>query len=341
MTKDKFIQTLINHAENIKQEDYFFFLDEIYHNRVHPVEVVAFLSSLSSRNLTRCDMTSFVRYIHSKWPQKHVKGSDVAINIVGTGGGIPTFNISTATTFVASAAGAVIIKSGSPSYTSKSGSLDVLKALGINLHLSFDKFGFMIEELGLGFVNPNFFAPILRKIALSIQPLTIKNIGRFINMTGPFLCPIKVKSQLIGVNSMSLLSLMHDVSHQINSATTYLCFSETGMDEFSSIGKTYVVGEEMKTPSIIDAEELGFVHSHLENLEGGDPRKNASIIVDILKGKITDEKLETVLLNSAFLLKMAEIANDLKEGVEIAQRVIENGTALRKLEQAIKLSNNI
>ncbi len=195
---DSFLKKIIRNSDDISIEDYFSFLQKVIENKADKSEVIAFVAALSAKPLRVKDLVYFVRFIESVSPPKEILNSNQAINIVGTGGGIATFNISTTSAFIASAAGAKVLKSGSYRYNSQSGSLDVLTALGLNIHLNLQALEKMLAETGIGFINPNMYSPLLRRLAIAILPLELKDIGGFINTIGPLICPVHVKGQIRG-----------------------------------------------------------------------------------------------------------------------------------------------
>lgn len=331
-----FLKKIINGGEEITREEFFHFLGQVAENRISSAAAAAFLASMSAREISGKELLWFAQFIHGASPRRSIAGSAQAVNIVGTGGGLRTFNISTAAAFVASAAGATVIKSGSYRYNSGCGSLDVLKALGLSVAMPMDKFERMVGELNLGFVNPDYYSPVLKRIAIAIQPLRLVDIGGFINNAGPLLCPIEVGSLLVGVSRRSLLEAMGSAAEELGYANAAVCWSELGMDELSSIGNNHVllVGERSDR-QVIGPDRFGFTSANPANLAGGDPRYNAEILKGILKGTVRDEKRDTVVLNSAYMLYVLKKAKDVEAAVEQSLAVLENGLAYRKLEDAI------
>ena len=334
-----FLKKLINNSEALPDDEYREFMRKIFGKTISDVAVAAFIAALSAKKATVHDVVSFVQSVLSIAPKIRVGRSDQAINIAGTGGGIATFNVSTTAAFIASAAGTTIIKSGSYRYNSKCGSNEVLKALGLNLNLSLEKFNTMIEELNIGFVNPDLYSPVLKRMAITIQPLQLQEIGQFINMVGPFLCPVQVNAQLIGVPHRPLLDVMGQAAQKLNYKNTAVCWAEIGMDELSSIGNNHVLEINGRVRNhVFGPERFGFQNSDPQKLAGGDPHYNAELIRAILKGKIKDEKRDTAALNSAYLLYLSKKTDDLESGLEASMAVLENGMAYKKLEKAVLFS---
>jgi anthranilate phosphoribosyltransferase len=336
-----FLKRLISDSTGISQEDYFAYLHMIHDNQASKLEVVAFLTALSSKPINLNDILCFVRFIESISPKMMLQSSPHAINIVGTGGGIPTFNISTAAAFVACAAGAKVIKSGSYSYNSRSGSLDVLKAIGINLQLDTAGLERMLEELGIGFVGPNMYSSLLRRLAISILPLELKQIGGFINTVGPLICPIAVKGQLTGVRNLDLFNLISKAMQQLNLHNSIVVWSEIGLDEFTSFGHCHVAHiDNPIRKETVDHKVHGFQLQDKKILRGGDARANAALIKAMFENKIKNEALDTVVVNSAYILYLAEAVETIAQGIEHSLEVIENGRAGRLLHDAVAFGHD-
>lgn len=308
------------------------YLQKLETNQVTQQQSLEFLKTMHEQVQNYENNVCFIKHIKKLYPNRITKRSDVAVNIVGTGGGRSTFNISTTSAFVAAAAGAVVIKSGSSSYTSKCGSLDLLKALKINVDVSYEQFENMLNEIGIGFVNPTWYPPILRRLAVTIFPETFKSAGGYINVMGPLLAPVQVGARIIGVKSKELIDPMAEAVHQLELGTAIICWSDVGIDEFCSIGCNYFrrVNKDGIGPLETDIFQSGGMNK-FSDLEGGSPVENAAITKGILSGTIKGVKLDTVLRNAAFILLLSEKVDNLEKGMSIAAKAIENGLAIEKL----------
>lgn len=308
------------------------FLQKLETNQVTQQQSLDFLRTMHEQVLSSENNIRFIKHIKKLYPYRQTKRSDVAVSIVGTGGGRSTFNISTTSAFVAAAAGAVVIKSGSSSYTSKCGSLDLLKALHINLDISFEQFENMLSDIGLGFVNPSWYPPILRRLAVTIFPVTFKSAGGYINVMGPLLAPVQVAARIIGVKSKELIDPMAEAVHQLELGTAIICWSDIGIDEFCSLGCNYFrrVNQDGIGPMETDFFQSRGVQK-ISELEGGSPFENAAITKGILRGSVTGVKLDTVLRNAAYILLLSGKVQNLEQGMSIAAKAIENGLAMEKL----------
>lgn len=330
------IREFINNPHSVSREWFSEFMHKLSLNYIEPIELVAVLTALSVKKISAKDIEFFVSALHELYPQKRVQGSENAVNIVGTGGGISTFNISTTAAIVACAAGATIIKSGSPRFTSTCGSLDLLKSLGIQPAKSINDLEFKLAHLGIAFVDPNLYPPVLKRMALMIMPLSLREIGQFINIIGPLICPIRVSGQLIGVSSKEILEEMANSACTLNMNNVAICWSDLGMDEFSSVGTNYVITIQdgiKKYETIRGQEQFGFKSSDISELKGWGPHENAKIVRSLFNCEIMNIKYETVLLNSAYLLVLARVAESIQEGIEKSRLVIATGVAREKLNQ--------
>ncbi|MGH8549259.1 MAG: anthranilate phosphoribosyltransferase [Methylococcales bacterium] len=331
-----FLRQLISGSTPPEGSGFHAFLDRVMQNEASKSEVVAFLAGLSARPLIPGNVHNFVSYNFQLSPAKRLEGSEGAVNIVGTGGGIPTFNISTAVAFVASAAGAKVLKSGSAAYSSQCGSLDVLDALSVPMPASESELADMIGELGIGFVPASHYGPLLKQLIAKALPLPFRDIAGFVNTIGPLLCPYRVSAQLIGVGRLEHLEVFSEVLARSKPPKTLLVHAHCGLDEFCSIGVNYcrLIGEEVQRFSLY-SRNLGFGGGSLANLAGGSVRENAEILHDVLSGKRKGEARDTVILNSAALLFLAGVAPSIEDGIQLAAITINNGKAIRQLERVV------
>ena len=328
------LQKVIGNSDSLQTEEYFNYLDDILHGRLSGQEVAAFLATLAAKPLNEEDIVRFVGYMDRTFPRRQLADSTNTVNIVGTGGGIETFNISTTAAFVASAAGAVVLKSGSYSYNSRSGSLDVLSALGISPTRDPHALEDMLDAIGLAFVSPDSYAPLLKRMAISILPLPFKQIGKFINTIGPMLCPYITTGQVTGVARKEHLSVLAGAMCRLERTNSVVVHAEIGMDEFSSIGNNHyiVVGKDgdMRHHAC-SGTGLGFQNAELKALEGGSPQTNARLLNEILCGELSGAARDTVLLNSAAMLHVAGVVSSFESGIELAKDALKSGLAKEKL----------
>jgi anthranilate phosphoribosyltransferase len=335
------LRQIIRNESNINQHEYDSFLTTILQDRNSKCSLTAFLSALSSKPLNISDVINFVSYIENTSPRRYLSVSDRVINIVGTGGGISTFNISTSASFVAASAGAMVLKSGSHAHNSNCGSLDVLTNLGINLDLTDEVLQNMLAELSIGFVGPKMYSPVLRRMAISIMPLSLKEIGGFINTIGPLLCPFHVKGQICGVRSYDFVELFSKALQSLELHNSIAVWSEAGLDEFSAIGLNHFsfINDDIRK-EVLNPVDYGFNHNEIKDLSGGSAKENSDIMKTVLNNRSSHSARDTVVLNAAFILLLSETCESKEEAIQLAMDAITGGKAYRLLQNTIDFSND-
>lgn len=335
--RNPFLRQLISGKVPPESAEFHAFLDRVMRGEVNKLEVIAFLSGISAKPLHAENVKNFVSHVFQVTPAKQLKGGENAVNIVGTGGGISTFNISTAVAFVASAAGAKVLKSGSAAYNSQCGSLDVLGSLGVPTPDSEAMLSEMIEQIGIGFVPASHYGVLLRRLAIQILPLKFRDIAGFVNTVGPLLCPYRVAGQLIGVGRFDYLDIFTDVLSQNDVPRTLLVHADVVMDEFSSVGINHcrLIDNGVQRFSL-SSRNLGFGGGSVDKLAGGDVKHNAAVLRQVLAGERRDEARDTVVLNAAALLFVAGVTGSIEAGIELAARTIDEGKAKEQLQRVFE-----
>lgn len=263
------------------------------------------------------------------------------IDIVGTGGDKSgSFNVSTTTSILCASAGAYVAKHGNRSITSKSGSADVLEALGIRLDLSLAQTATMLEETGFAFMFAQNHHPAMKFIMPVRKSISEKTV---FNVLGPLTNPASVEKFLLGVFHKSFVPKLAEAL-KLNGATSAIVVSaEEGMDEISISGITHAA--RLKNESIdyfeIDPEVYGLNRAPFEAILGGDAAMNADILVNVLSGKAEPAQRDIVLLNAAAALEADGMARDIQEGFEMVREAIGSGKAKAKLQQIIEVSSKL
>ncbi|MGE4295581.1 MAG: anthranilate phosphoribosyltransferase [Campylobacterales bacterium] len=263
------------------------------------------------------------------------------IDIVGTGGDKSySFNISSTVSLLLCAAGAYVAKHGNRSITSKSGSADVLEALGISLELLPAQQVKLLEETGFVFMFAQKHHPAMKHIMPVRKSLDHRTI---FNILGPLTNPAGVKKQFIGVYDPALAPMLAEVLQKTGSVAAAVGCGDGNVDELTLSGPSQVA--ELSSRSIkryeIIPENLGLKKAPVEALRGGDAAHNAQITYAVFKNQATDAQRDVVLLNAAMALKVEGMARDLKEGLEIASDTLRSGKALSKLEQIAAVSSKL
>lgn len=335
------LRKLVRNSDAISNDEYQTLFASVFEDRKQRDTLIAMLTALSAKPLHANDMANFVAYVEKDTPKKVLKCSDRAVNIVGTGGGAPTFNISTTSTFVAAAAGATVLKSGSYSYNSKSGSLDLLASLGMNLNSSEEALEGMVEELSIGFVPPQMYAPILRRIAISIMPLNLRDIGGFINKIGPLLCPIKVSGQICGVSEQAYIQMFVTAMQRFGMNNSMAVWAEMGMDEFSAIGNNqFALTDSDGHIQTLNPSDYGMNYTDPTTLDGGEPDENVALLKNLLNSAERNAAVDTVALNAAHVIMLGKQANSLKDAIAMAHEAIFSGAAYDLLQRAVEYSHD-
>jgi len=261
------------------------------------------------------------------------------IDVCGTGGdGIDLFNVSTAVTFVLAAGGATVVKHGNRGVTSRSGSADVLEALGVAIDLEPDDLRECIKRVGCGFVFARTYHPAFRALAEMREQLARRRQRTIFNLLGPLLNPARPKRQLIGVFSPHLTMLFADVLRQLDCRRAWIvsgtAVDTLAMDDVSTIGPTAVaeVNSGKIRSAVLDTRWLGIPQATLPDLTGGDARTNAETITQILAGMETGPKRELVIANAAAGFVVAGLASEMNAGIAMAREQIASGRALEKLK---------
>jgi anthranilate phosphoribosyltransferase len=264
-----------------------------------------------------------------------------AIDIVGTGGDkIGSFNISSTTSILTAACGATVAKHGNRSITSKSGSADVLEALGINLALSVENNARLLEEAGWCFMFAQNHHPAMKFIMPVRKSIENKTV---FNVLGPLTNPANIKKYMLGVFDKVFVPKMAEAL-KINGATSALVVStQEGMDEIGISGISYATRlQDGKLEEFeINPTDYGLKLAPLEAIAGGDAKENAKIMLNIFDNSATEAQRDIVLLNTAASLMVDGLARDIQDGLEMGREALGNARAKKKLKQIVEISNKL
>lgn len=260
--------------------------------------------------------------------------SPYVIDTCGTGGdGGKTFNISTAVAIIASSAGIKIAKHGNKAVSSKSGSADVLNELGVKIDAEPEVTKKFIDEVGFGFL----FAPLYHSAMKNVAPIRRElGLRTVFNILGPLTNPASVKGQVLGVYDKSLTHILAEVLLKLGCERALVVHGNDGLDEITTTTTTTVseVRNGMVIDYTIDPNDYGIRLSKDTDIGGGDAKENAKIILDILNGE-KGPKRDIVVLNSAAALYVGKAVDSIKEGVKLAEYLIDSGKALGKLNDIL------
>jgi len=317
--------------------------DEIFEHRLDDDKVRDYLIKLYEDGETADDIASAAAAMREHLIPLDVeqKLKDKLIDCCGTGGDKSnSFNISTTVALLLASCGSKVAKHGNRSITSKSGSADMLEELGINLNIPIENQVEMLKQTGFVFMFAQNHHPAMKfimPIRKSIPHRTIFNI------LGPLSNPAGVTKQLIGVFNKEYVRKMADALAKLHTRRAMVVSSADGMDEISISDVTYAAFVERGNihEFTFDPREYGFEFSPKEEILGGDAKQNAQITRDILSGKETGAKRDIVLLNAAATLLVEGFVASTEEGLDLVKDSISEGKAIKKLEQIIKVSNEL
>jgi anthranilate phosphoribosyltransferase len=313
-------------------------------------QIAAFLMALRMKGETVEELIGFAQVMRDKAVQVRARGAAVAgltgtdremlVDTCGTGGDAAgTFNVSTATAFVVAGAGLRVAKHGNRSVSSLCGSADVVEALGINLELVPEHVSRCIDEVGIGFL----YAPLLHTAMKHVMPARREmGIRTVFNMLGPLTNPAAANAQVIGVYAAALTEPLARVLAELGTARAFVVHGADGLDEISNTGESRL--SEVREGSVrtfaVRPEDFGLPRASIGDLKGGDREQNASIIRALLAGE-PGPKRDIVLMNAAAALVAGGRARELKDGVALAGRSIDEGAARAKLDALVALSQRL
>ena len=303
-------------------------LDEIMEGRTSDVETGAFLVALRAKGETVAELVGLARTMRRLAAHVEVERDDL-VDTAGTGGGPSTFNISTTAALVAAACGCAVAKHGNRAASSRSGSADMLEALGVPIALTPEQAAEMIDLYGFGYLHAPAHHPAMRHAGPVRRSLGVRTV---FNLLGPLTNPAGARRQLIGVYAAQWVEPMAHALIQLGCEHGMVVHGQPGIDELSPCGPTTVatVREGKVTISELDARELGVDRCSVSDLAGGDPERNAEITLAVLGGE-TGPAADATALNAAAALVVAGRAPDLGEGLKAAREALRSGAAMATL----------
>jgi len=317
--------------------------DDIFEDRLPHEEVKEYLLELYERGETAAEIAGAASAMrdHLIPLPIHEDLRNKAIDVVGTGGDKSySFNISSTVSLLLAATGSVVAKHGNRSVTSKSGSADMLEALGMNLNLSLENNAKMLEETGFAFMFAANHHPAMKYITPIRKSIPHRTI---MNILGPLCNPAGVKKEVVGVFDKNYINRIAAALDMLDTKRAMILSSNDGMDEISVSDitqATLLISGKIKDIEI-NPEHYGITLSNMDDIVGQGPEFNAKLTRDILTNKISGPKLDVVLLNTAAALIVDEKARDFQDGMEIAKDAILSQRAEKKLDELIKISNQL
>lgn len=337
MYKD--ILNKLTNRVNMSEEDVLEIITAIRNDELTEGQISGFLVALVMKGTSIEETAYIAKAMRKNCIPLKPKVTAEMMDTCGTGGGLSTYNISTATAIVTAAAGIPVAKHGSRSISSLSGSADVLEALGVNINLTPEQAEKLIEEINIAFIYAPLFHPVMGKVLAPEAALGIKTI--FYTIIGPLINPAFATRHLLGVYRADLLEQVAYVAKEIGYTQAMFVHGLDGLDEISLLGKTRIMALKdgaLKTYEIAP-EDFGLKRCTLEDIKTGTPKENAATIRGVFSGEITGPKRDAVLLNAAGAMVIGDKAADFKEGIEKVAAIIDSKAALTKLDQLVERSN--
>ncbi len=339
ITDNEALTRVIEHRE-IFHDEMLTLMRRIMAGEMSPVIAAALITGLRVKKETIGEITAaaqVMRELSNKvplGPQPHL------VDVVGTGGdGAHSFNISTCSMFVAAAAGAQVAKHGNRSVSSKTGSADVLEALGANIQLTPRQVAASVAECDIGFMFAPNHHPAMKNIAPVRRELGVRTI---FNILGPLTNPAGAPNILMGVFHPDLVGIQVRVLQRLGAEHALVVYGKDGMDEIS-LGATTLVGE-LKDGAVreyeVHPEDFGFQMASNRSLKVEGPEQSREMLLGVLDGQ-TGPARDIVLLNAGATLYAANVASTIADGIARARQALDSGAARAKLDSFVKVTQNL
>ncbi|MFA5392939.1 MAG: anthranilate phosphoribosyltransferase [Candidatus Ratteibacteria bacterium] len=342
----------LSRSEDLSEQEAAVAMTTIMEGRATEAQIAAFLMGLRLKGETVPEITGCARVMREKALKININKEvidldrddinfdrETIIDTCGTGGdGTNTFNVSTATAFVVAGGGCLVAKHGNRSVSSRCGSADVVRSLGVNIDITPENVKSCVEQVGVGF----FYAPMYHSAMKYASPVRAQlGIRTIFNLLGPLTNPAGANVQVLGVYDANLTERMANVLLNLGIRSALVVYGEGSFDEVSIVGKTFV--SQVKDGRVINyqvqPEDFKMRRSFLSDIRGGDAEENAEIIFSVLKGKEGAPR-DMVVLNAGAAFMVSGRVDDWKKGVAYAEEVIESGRALAKLKSLVEFTNS-
>ena len=336
ITAQEALARTIEHRE-IFHDEMLHLMRLIMNGEISPLMVAAIITGLRVKKETIGEITAAAQVMRELSTKVQVADATHLVDVVGTGGdGAHTFNISTCSMFVAAAAGAKVAKHGGRSVSSKSGSADVMEALGVNIHLAPAQIARCVAETGVGFMFAPNHHPAMKNVAPIRKEMGVKTI---FNILGPLTNPAGAPNILMGVFHPDLVGIQVRVLQRLGAEHALVVHGRDGMDEIS-LGAATMVGE-LKGGAIreydIHPEDFGLAMQSNRSLKVNTPEESLVMLRGVLEGRPGAAR-DIVLLNAGATLYAAGVVPDIATGIARARSAIDSGAAQAKLEQVVAFS---
>ncbi len=333
------ILTKLTENFNLEKGEIDSLIDAINAGDLSDVQIAGFLVGLLSKGPSIKEVAYIAQAMRRNCIPINISLKSNLTDTCGTGGGLTTFNVSTANAILTAAAGVPVAKHGSRSISSPSGSADVLEALGVNIDQTPEKAARMIEEIGISFIYAPNFHPVMLKVFGPENQLGIKTI--FFTIIGPLINPAGARNHTIGVYKPELVHMMADVVAEMDFNHVIVAHGLDGLDEISLIGRTSIAeikGKKVKYYEV-SPEDFGLKRCTLAEIAGGSPAFNAEVIRNIFSGAEKGPRRDFLTLNNAAALYVSGKAESIQDGLALSRSLLDSGAAQRKLQELVERSN--
>ncbi|GKU79534.1 anthranilate phosphoribosyltransferase [Paenibacillus sp. L3-i20] len=331
---------LLVSGQHLSRSDSNSVMTMIMNGDASPAQIGAIATALRMKGETRDEIAGFAEVIrqYSNQVQTDFEG---VMDTCGTGGsGIHKFNISTASSIITAAAGIRVAKHGNRAISGKTGSADVLEALGVSISLTAEQASKCLSAIGICFMFSQQYHPSLKHVAAPRRELGIRTI---FNMLGPLANPAPIDRQLLGIYDRSRTGTIAEVLGELGLKHAFVVSSHDGLDEVSISAATQI--SELKNGIVttydIEPEDLGLPRWDISEVIGGAPEVNAAIIRNIFTGEQQGAYRDIVLANAGSCIYVGGLAESPREGVSIAAEVLDSGKAFTKLNDLIKMTGEL
>jgi anthranilate phosphoribosyltransferase len=332
-------------GESLSREQAHNLLSGIFKDEYSEIQIAGLLTALAYKGPSVEELVGFLDALDEAKTEIRVSDPDKLIDTCGMGGdNSGSINVSTLAAIVAAAAGAKVAKHGNRAASSKTGSADLLEALGIKIVLDKSGVEACIEELGIGFMFAPAFHPSMAKVAPVRRELAIATV---FNLLGPLSNPANVKRQLFGVSKKEHLELISEVIKIRGADHVLVVFGSDGLDEISISAESYVreiksgdAGNIHITAEVIEPRKYGYKLYDKALIKGGDPKENARITQEVLSG-VEGPYLDIVLLNAGACIYVAGLVDDIRDGIALAKNTVIEKKALNLLDKWRALSQKL
>ncbi len=339
ITPQEALQRTIEHRE-IFHDEMLTVVRQIMSGELSPVMTAALITGLRVKKETIGEITAAAEVMREFSTKVHIADKKNLVDIVGTGGdGSHTFNISTCAMFVAAASGAKVSKHGGRSVSSKSGSADVLESLGVNINLSPEAIARCVQEVGIGFMFAPNHHPAMKNVAPVRKELGVRTI---FNILGPLTNPAGAPNILMGVFHPDLVGIQVRALQRLHAEHALVVYGRDGMDEVS-LGAATLVGE-LKDGQVseyeIHPEDFGLPMASNRALKVETPEQSRAMLASVLDNQPGAAR-DIVLFNAGVALYAANVASDIKSGIERAREALASGAARARLDKLVDLSKQL